>query len=64
MQVDKHYSALHPLEMSTSRSQASFRIAHAHLADVELERLAAVERRKVVNEQLMRGTLGMGVMGV
>ena len=53
------------LQQTTDRASSAARIAAAVLADAEAERLAAAERRKVCEEQLMAGTFGMsiGILG-
>lgn len=48
--------------MRTLRSQAGMRIAQAILADAELERMAAMERRQGVEAGEAKGSLGMGVL--
>jgi hypothetical protein len=61
-QVDRHYALLKPLEIRTLRSQAGLRISQAILADAELERLAAMQRRQGVEFEV-KGASGMGVFG-
>ncbi len=55
------------LQQNTFRAQSAARHAAAVLADAEAERIAAVERRKVVEAQLVAGSLGVavgvGIMG-
>ena len=55
------------LQQNTFRAQSAARHAAAVLADAEIERFAAGERRKVVEAQLMAGslgiTLGVGIPG-
>lgn len=57
-----HQSRIAPLVQTTIRAQAAMRVAAAVLADAEAERLAAGERRKVVEEQLNAGSLD-GLIG-
>lgn len=55
-----HYTSL---VQNTLRLQAAQRLAAASLADAEAERIAAIERSKICDEQLMSGTLGGGIIG-
>jgi len=59
--LDNHYKRMMTLQQTTNRAQSAQRIAAAILADAEAERMAALERRKIVEAQLMAGTLGVGV---
>jgi ABC-type transport system involved in cytochrome c biogenesis ATPase subunit len=52
------------LEQNTQHAQLNQRIAAAVLADAEAERLAAGERRKVAEAQLMASTLGVAGVGI
>ena len=49
------------LIQSTDRAQSSARIAAAVLADAEAERVAATQRREMVEAGLVAGPLGVGV---
>lgn len=55
-----HYTSL---VQNTLRLQAAQRLAAASLADAEAERVAVMERSKICDEQLMSGTLGVGIIG-
>ncbi|WVO13003.1 hypothetical protein L204_100612 [Cryptococcus depauperatus] len=57
---NNHYNIL---LQSTLRAQSAQRHAAMILADAEAERIAAMERRKICEEQLMTGTLGVGIIG-
>ena len=61
IQLAHHYKAMQALQQNTFRAQSAARHAAAVLADAEGERIAAGERRKVVEAQLMAGSLGVGV---
>jgi len=49
------------LQQNTLRAQSAARHAAVVLADAEGERIAAMERRTVVEAQLVAGSLGMTV---
>lgn len=61
VELAHHYKAMQALQQNTFRAQSAARHAAAVLADAEGERIAAGERRKVVEAQLMAGSLGVGV---
>ncbi|ORX34189.1 hypothetical protein BD324DRAFT_637018 [Kockovaella imperatae] len=61
LDLANHYSHLAALQQTTMRAQSALRLATATVADAEAERIAAGERRKVAETQLVANTLGMGV---
>jgi hypothetical protein len=60
-QVNRHYALLHPIEIKTLRAQAALRIAQAILADAELERAAAMDRRQGADALEQKSSMSMGV---
>ena len=62
-QLANHHKTMSALQQVTMRAQSGARHAAAVLADAEAERIAAGERRRVVEAQLM-GNMGVGIMGV
>lgn len=65
-QLTNHYKHMRTLEHHTFKAQSGMRIAAAVLADAEAERLAAMDRRKVAEAQLVAGSMGMsaGILGI
>lgn len=50
------------LEQNTIRAQSAQRVANAFWSEADAERLAAMERRRIADEQLAKAsTLGVGV---
>ncbi|GFZ43205.1 hypothetical protein JCM24511_00924 [Saitozyma sp. JCM 24511] len=60
-ELEKDQAGITQLHTTTLRNQSAYRLAAAVLADAEAERIAAGERRKITEEQLMAGSLGMGL---
>ena len=65
-QLANHHKLMWTLRESTLRAQSAARHAGVVLADAEVERIGAGERRKVVDAQLIAGSLGVsvGILGV
>jgi hypothetical protein len=61
-QLEKHHAAMSTLHSATLRAQSAYRLAAAVLADADTERVAAGERRKITEGQLMAGSFGMGLV--
>lgn len=61
-QLEQHFMHMKTLEATTIRAQSAQRIAKAMWSDAEADRVAAMERRKIAEEQLARASsLGGGV---
>jgi hypothetical protein len=64
VQLDKFRVNYTQLENATLRAQAAARHAQAVLLDVEAEREHAMDRRRVAEEQLIRGQGGLAAVGL
>lgn len=63
-QLDKFRTTYTQLENHTLRVQAAARHAQAVLMDVEAERVHAMDRRRVAEEQLIRGQSSLAAAGL